>query len=244
MLRLWLAMGVGAVLVISSGVISSIVRAQPTADPVAVVTAYELARNRQDIEGALAYFADNAMVTQRNTTFSGKDEIRNYLSSVVTRSRFIVVSDRRASGNVVTWTERSSTQLGQTSRLPGYTGGTATGGSTPNPPSPAGRPGANQAPGSANTAQTGGFAVTVEAVVQDGKIQSMSYVFGGPSPRNDPSLQGRAELPASIGLAAVALVLVGVLLVASIGLGHATRANSSLRGRLLQDLQGWAAARQ
>src|SRR5437762_1581769 len=214
MLRLWLAMGVGDVLLISSGVISSIVRAQPTADPVAVITAYEVARNRQDIEGALTYFADNAMVTQRNTTFSGKDEIRNYLSSVVTRSRFIVVSDRHASGNIVTWTERTSTQLGQTSRLPGYTGG-----STPNPPTPAGRPGANQASGSVIAAQTGGIAVTVEAVVQDGKIQSMAYVFGGPSsPRNDPSLQGRAELPASIGLAAVLAVLMGVLLVASIGL--------------------------
>ncbi len=240
MLRLWLAMGVGALLVISSGVVSSIVRAQPSADPVAVITAYEMARNRQDVEGALAYFADNAMITQRSTTFNGKDEIRNYLNSNVARARFIVVSDRHASGNIVTWTERSSNQVGQTSRLPGYAGGAATTTGVPN----AGRSGSNQGPSAVIAAQTGGFAVTVEAVVQDGKIQSLAYVFGGPSPRSDPALQGRAELPASVGLAAVLAVLVGVLLVASLGLGRATPVNSSLRGRLMQDLQGWAAARQ
>jgi len=239
MLRLWLAIGVGAVLVISSGVVSSIVRAQPSADPVAVITAYEMARNRQDIEGALGYFADNAMITQRNTTFSGKDEIRNYLNSVVSRARFIVVSDRHTSGNIVTWTERSSNQPGQTGRLPGYGGAVTTTG-VPN----AGRSGASQVPTAVSAAQTGGFAVTVEAVVQDGKIQSLAYVFGGPSPRSDPSLQGRAELPASVGLAAVLAVLIGILLVASVGLGRAAPANSSLRGRLLQDLQGWSAARQ
>ena len=237
-MRLWLAMGVGAVLVISSGVISSIVRAQPSADPAAVITAYEMARNRQDVEGALTYFADNAMITQRNTTFSGKDEIRTYLNTMVARARFIVVSDRHVSGNIVTWTERSSSQLGQTARLPGY-GGAATTTGVPN----AGRSGANQGP-TAVAAQAGGFAITVEAVVQDGKIQSLAYVFGGPSPRSDPALQGRAELPAGIGLAAVLAVLVGIVLVASMGLGRATPVNSSLRGRLLQDLQGWAAARQ
>lgn len=239
MLRLWLAMGIGAVLLITSGLISSIVRAQPGADPVAVVTAYEMARNRQDVEGALAYFADNAMVTQRNTTFSGKDEIRNYLSSVVTRARFIAVSDRHASGNIVTWTERSSNQPGPTTRLPGYGSGAATTTGVPN----TGRSGTPPGPSVAIATQ-GGFAVTVEAVVQDGKIQSMSYIFGGPSPRSDPALQGRAELPASIGLAAVLLVLLGVLLVASVGLRRGRPVDSSLRGRLLQDLQGWSAARQ
>jgi hypothetical protein len=38
--------------------------------------------------------------------------------------------------------------------------------------------------------------------------------------------------------------LIGILLVASMGLGRATPASSSLRGRLMQDLQGWAAARE
>jgi len=89
-----------------------------------------------------------------------------------------------------------------------------------------------------------GFAVTVEAVVQDGKIQSLSYIFGGPAPRTDPSLAGRAELPASVGLVAVLVLLLGFLLIASLSFGRATPVASSLRGRLLQDLQGWAAARE
>jgi hypothetical protein len=81
-------------------------------------------------------------------------------------------------------------------------------------------------------------------VVQDGRIQSLSYIFGGPSPRADPSLEGRAELPAGVGLAAVLFVLAGILLIASVGVGRATPVASSLQGRMLQDLQGWAAARE
>lgn len=244
MLRLWLALGVGAALLVTSGVVSSLARAQPTADPLAVISAYEMARNRQDIEGALAYFADNAMISQRNSTFSGKEEIRKYLDSAASRSRFIVVSDRHASGNIVTWTERTSTQVSQSSgRLPGYTGPVTTNpGNTGN--GVPGRSGSTQGPSAVIATQASAFAVTVEAVIQDGKIQSMSYIFGGPAVRQDPSLEGRAELPASIGLAAVLVVLLGVLLVASVGLGRAAPAASSLRGRLMHDLQGWSAARQ
>jgi hypothetical protein len=182
------------------------------------------------------------MITQRNTTFAGKEEIRKYLDSTVSRSRFLVVSDRHTSGNIVTWTERSSTQVGQTGRLPGYTGPVTTNPGN-NPGAVPGRSGGTQGPSGA-AAQASGFAVTVEAVIQDGKIQSMSYIFGSPAVRQDPALEGRAELPASIGLAAVLLVMLGVLLVASVGLGRATPETSSLRGRLLQDLQGWSAARQ
>jgi hypothetical protein len=87
------------------------------------------------------------------------------------------------------------------------------------------------------------FAVTVEAVVQDGKIQSLSYVFAGQPGRVDPALDGRAQLPASIGLAAVAALVLGLIAVAWVGLGRAAPVPSSLQGRLMQDLQGWAAAR-
>jgi hypothetical protein len=165
----------------------------------------------------------------------------------VSRSRFIVVSDRHTSGNIVTWTERSSTQVTQTQtqtgRLPGYTGPVTTNPGNTGAGVP-GRSGNSQGPSAAVATQTSGVAVTVEAVIQDGKIQSMSYIFGGPTTRQDPSLEGRAELPASIGLAAVLFVLLGVLLVASVGLGRASPAASSLRGRLMHDLQGWSAARQ
>src|SRR5690348_13474862 len=110
MVRLWLAMIACAGFLVASGVIASMLRAQPTGDANAVITGYEMARNRHDLDAALTYFADNAVITQRNTTFSGKDEIRKYLDTISTRSRYVVVSDRHASGNIVTWTERTTLQ--------------------------------------------------------------------------------------------------------------------------------------
>jgi hypothetical protein len=244
MLRLWLAMGVGVAFLFASGVVASMARAQPGVDPTAVIAAYELARNRQDMDTALSYFADNASITQRNTTFTGKDQIRKYLETISARSPYIVVSDRHTSGNIVSWTERTATQqpTAPTTRLPGYTGGQTAQGAQ----GTAARPGSGQAPNTSITTQPGqtAFIVTVEAVVQDGKIQSMAYVFGSQVPRPDPALEGRAQLPASIGLAAVLAVLLGVVLIASTGVGRTARVNSSLRGHLMQDLQGWAAARE
>lgn len=237
MLRIWLAMIAGASFLVASGVIASMARAQPTVDPGAVVTAYELARNRHDLDAALSYFADNAVITQRNTSFSGKDEIRKYLDTLSTRSRFVAISDRRVSGNIVTWTERTTVQSPepsgrQTQSYVGQTGATG-------PPAR----GTGVAPSTTSNVQTG-FTVSVEAVIMDGKIQSMQYMFGNQAARPDPALDGRAQLPATIGLAAVISVLLGVVLVASMGFGRASRGASSLRGRLMQDLQGWANARQ
>ena len=245
MLRLWLALSVAIVLIAASAIIVSLRRAQPGPDPSAVVSGYETARNRQDMETALSYFADDATVTQRNTTFSGKDQIRKYLDSISARAPYIVVSDRHTSGNIVSWTERTTPQQQQpavppTTRLPGYTGGQTSPGA-----SLSGRPGTTQGTGANVTPQQqANFVVTVEAVVQDGKIQSMSYIFGSQALRPDPALEGRAQLPAGVGLAAVLAVLIGVLFVASAGAGRAPRASSSLRGHLMQDLRGWAAARE
>ena len=59
--RLWLAMGFGVVLLMGSGLIGSLARAQSSSDPLGVITAYEMARNRRDLDGALTYFADNAV---------------------------------------------------------------------------------------------------------------------------------------------------------------------------------------
>jgi hypothetical protein len=219
MVRLWLAMGVGVACLVMSGVVASLARAQPTSDPTTVITAYEVARNRRDIDTALSYFAEDAAISQRNTTFSGKDEIRRFLESLATRSRFVVVSDRRVTGNHVTWTERA-----------GGTGG-----------EPQVRP-----PQGLSAAQSGasGFTINVEAIVQDGKIHSIVYALGSQPARVDPSLDSREQLPASIGLGAVLTVLLAVLLIASTGLRRTARGVSTLRGRLLDGLQGWSAARQ
>ena len=226
-MRLWLAMGIGVGALMISAQLASMAKAQAGVDPAAVVSAYELARNRRDVETALTYFADDATINQRSTTFTGKDDIRKFLDGISARSRFVVVSDRRVNGTRVTWTERAGTQG----------------------PSPQGQPmslaqsqGSNGGPNS--TANSNAFVVSVEAVVQDGKIQSLAYLPTNQPLRSDPALDGRAQLPASVGLGAVLAVLLGGLMVASAGLTSRGASPSRLRGRLMHDLQGWSAARQ
>jgi hypothetical protein len=226
MLRLWLAMGVGVLALIVSGVIASMAKAQAGVDPAAVITGYEMARNRRDLDGALAYFADDASIVQRTTSFTGKDEIRKFLDASSTRSRFVVVSDRHTSGNRVTWNER--------------TGGP--GGPGPNTPGQGQNTGLNGT--LANNAASSAFVVSVEAVVQDGKIRSLAYQATNAPLRTDPSLDGRAQLPASVGLAAVIAVLLGMLMIASSGVRRGAMGASTLRGRLMHDLRGWSAARE
>jgi hypothetical protein len=240
MLRVWLAMGVGAATLMVSGVVATMARAQAGSDPAAVITAYEMARNRRDLDAALAYFADDATITQRTTTFTGKDEIRKFLDGVSTRSRFVVISDRHTNGNHVTWTERSGT-----------TGANVQTGQGQLQPPAAAALGLTSAAGAASVnvnsganANAGSFLVNVEAVVQDGKIRSVGYLTSVAPGRIDPALEGRAQLPASVGLGAVLAVMLATLMVASTGLRRSNRGSSSLRGRLMQDLQGWTAARQ
>jgi hypothetical protein len=227
MLRIWLALIVGAGLLLVSGLVSTLAKAQAGTDPAAVITAYEMARNRRDLDAALTYFADDATVSQRATMYAGKDEIRKFLDTASARSRFVVVSDRHSSGNRVTWSER--------------TGGATT---TQGQSQGGGLNGALVASNSGGT--TSAFVVNVEAVVQDGKIRSVAYLSGNQVARLDPALDGRAQLPATAGLGAVALVLLGALTIASIGGGWRRPAltDSSLRGHLLRDLRGWSATRQ
>jgi hypothetical protein len=212
-------MGVGVSLLLSSGVVASMARAQATGDPAAVIAAYEMARNRRDMDGALSYFADDATVTQRATTFTGKDDIRKFLDTASTRSRFVVVSDRRTNGTHVTWTERSGTQT--------------------SPNGQQGPPPALAAGGPPN-----GFVLSVEAIVQDGKIRSLAYAAANQPARTDPAQDGREQVPAYVGLGAVAGVIVSVLMFASIGLRRRAGARSTLQGRLMPALQGWSAARE
>jgi hypothetical protein len=200
-------------------------RAQPSVDPLAVVTAYETARNNRDLDAALACFGDSAVVTQRNTTFTGRDEVRRFLEGAISRPRLVSMADSQVTGNHVSWVERSgpiSSGTAQSSpgtsqmRVPGFGG--AFGGSS-------------------------SFAVNVDAVVQDGKIQSLEYTFGGQPTRTDTVLDGR-QLPAVVGLGTVLLVLLGFFVIVWTGLGRAAPVASSLQGRLMQDLRGWAAARE
>lgn len=224
MLRIVLAVGIGLMLLVGSGLVASMARAQQasTADASAVISAFEAARTRRDIEGALTYFADDASVSVRNTQYAGKDEIRKYLEAPLTRSRSVVVSDRKAIGNRVTWTERMNTQGSTSPQLQRQSSVSSTSGS----------------------ANATGFAVSVEAIVQDGKIHALTYLAGGQIARPDPSLEGRVQLPATVGLGAVLAMMAGVLVFASVGSSRATPGVSTMRGRLMHDLKGWSAARE
>jgi ketosteroid isomerase-like protein len=211
-----LSFAFGALLLIISGALASVgpaLQAQAQAhagDPASVITGYEMARNRRDVDGALAYFADDATIVQRNTTFSGRDEIRRFLENATARSRFIVVTDRQVMGDQVTWTERNGGGQGTQGQL----------------------------------ANLGSFTLTVEATIQDGKIKSLAYTGFGQAQTSQFYADGRAQVPAPLGLGAVVVLLAGVVLVASTGVGRPGGTRSRLHGRLMQDLQGWAAARQ
>ena len=206
------ALAVGATLLVVTGVLGSLSSsaqqvAQP--DPASVIASYESARNRRDIDTALSYFADDATIVQRNTSFTGKDDIRRFLEGSATRARFVVVSDRRTNGNQVTWSERAGGGLGNAMQSQGLAG----------------------------------FQVSVEAVVQDGKIHSLTYGAFGQAPAEPIVIDSRGQVPAAAGLASVLLVLLGVVAFASAGVGRAVGTPSRLRGRLMQDLRGWTAAR-
>jgi hypothetical protein len=181
---------------------SSAVAAQAQVpEAMAVVTAYEMARNRGDLDVAVTYFADDGTLTQRSTTYTGRDEIRRYLQAATARGRFVVISNRRLNGNQLTWTERPASQ------------------------------------------NVNGVEVTVEAVVQDGKIKALAYNGTLAPARSELSVDGRAQLPALLGMASVVLLLGGLILLTSTGLPHTSLPQSRLRGRLMQDLQVWRAAR-
>src|SRR5258708_17354646 len=152
-----MGVGVGALMV--SAQLASMAKAQGGVDPAAIVSAYEMARNRRDVDTALTYFADDATISQRSTTFTGKDEIRKFLDGISARSRFVVVSDRKVNGTRVTWTERAGTQG----------------------PSPQGQPmSLSQSQGSSGgpnpTAHTHAFVVSVDAPVHGGPVHSLAYL--------------------------------------------------------------------
>jgi hypothetical protein len=219
-------MTIGVLVIVSSGIATSLARAQSAVDPTSVITDYETARNHHDIDAALSYFADDASISQRATVFSGKDDLRRFVEVMTMRAQFIVVSDRHASGDHVIWTERSTGfGSGQGIGSQGY-------GVRSQVPAPAmGMPG------------LAGGLVSVDAVVEDGKIQSLTYMPGTQAQlRIDPSADGRT-LPAMAGFGIVALVLAAALALAWVGVGRSRSAASSMRGRMMSGLESWTAAR-
>jgi hypothetical protein len=65
--------------------------------------AYDLALNAGDVDGALALFADDAVLTTGQGQFAGKEQIRTWLEGLVAQNDRIEVAGRQADGGKVTW---------------------------------------------------------------------------------------------------------------------------------------------
>jgi hypothetical protein len=169
--------------------------------PCGVLDSYERAWGQQDVDGALALLADNAVVTlhsSRARTLTGRDQIRDFLPSTQLVGPPQLTSSRQVDANTVSWSEHIE-----------------------------GR-------------SFDGADLTVEAIVADGKIQSLIYRPGklirglAPVAANDtPQLGGNV-------LAALLLLGLGLLSLASAP--RQVSGGSNLRGRLMGDLRLWRAA--
>src|SRR3981081_3721709 len=121
-------------------------------NPSTVVDSYERAWGENDVDGALGYFADNAVVTlqeARTQAPTGRQQIREFLQTAMLQATPVLTSSRQADGGRVMWSERIEGQV--------------------------------------LTAKD----VSVQAVVKDGKIQSLVYRPGrmlGPQAPHAPTV--------------------------------------------------------
>jgi limonene-1,2-epoxide hydrolase len=93
-----------AVLVAILLTLPMVLYAQET-DPEAVVTAYYEAVNASDVEGALSYFADDAVINiVPFGTHTGKEEIRAYLEGAVALNATLEPENLQVDGDTLTLT--------------------------------------------------------------------------------------------------------------------------------------------
>jgi hypothetical protein len=167
-------------------------------NPGAVVDSYERAWGQNDLDGALALFADNAVITvhdPRTRSLTGRQQIRDFLQTAGLRTAPVLTSSRQLDGNNVTWSERTEGQL-----LPAKD-------------------------------------LTVQAVVKNGKIESLVYRAGrmvGTQVLGTPNVTSE-----SAGLALGAMLLLGLGLLSLATIRPAVISSSNLRGSLLRDLRQW-----
>jgi hypothetical protein len=84
--------------------------AAQSADPDAVVRAYAAARTSGDPDALLALFADDAVVTDRlGQRHTGTTEIRRLLHLASGRGQGLAITERRVSGDLVSWVEQAAT---------------------------------------------------------------------------------------------------------------------------------------
>ena len=169
--------------------------------PSVVVDSYERAWGLQDVDGAMALLADDAVITfqdPRVRSLTSHQQIHDFLQGAGLQGAPPLTTSRQVDANQVVWSER----------IEGHV---------------------------LNTAE-----VTVQAVVEDGRIQSLVYRSGRlVRGSGSPSVAGTPEWAGAV-LGAVALLGLGLLSLASVRT-H-VRAGSNLRGRLMADLRLWSAS--
>ena len=84
------------------------VTAQAT-DPIAIATAFGQAENAHDVERTVALFADDAVVETPFGNFTGKEQIRQFIQSLVAGNIQTVGRDYRASGDQVSFISAATT---------------------------------------------------------------------------------------------------------------------------------------
>jgi hypothetical protein len=168
--------------------------------PCGIVDSYERAWGQQDLVGAQAQLADDAVIRLEDAhsrLLASRAQIHDFLQGAGLRSVPVLTSSRRVDGDTVIWSERTDGQI-------------------LNSPD-----------------------VTVQATIQNGKIQSLIYRPGTlvQAPGN-PTNNLSPETAATV-MSAVVLLGLGVWSLASAR--RHVHSSSYLRGRLLRDLRHWRA---
>ena len=103
-MRRWLV--VLSLCAVTVGTVARPASAQPM-EPAALIDAYTAALNSGDVEGALAFVAEEAVYLRPGGRFVGRDEVRGFIEGLVAqRARIELLGERRTFGNYVMWMSR------------------------------------------------------------------------------------------------------------------------------------------
>jgi hypothetical protein len=168
--------------------------------PCGIVDTYERAWGQQDLVGAQAQLAEDAVIRLEDAhsrLLASPAQIHEFLQAVGLHGVPVLTASRRVDGDTVIWSERTDGQI-------------------LNSPD-----------------------VTVEATIQNGKIQSLIYRPGTlVQAAGNPTSNVSPETAATV-MSAVVLLGLGVWSLASAR--QHVNSGSNLRGRLLRDLRHWRA---
>jgi hypothetical protein len=171
-------------------------------NPSTVVDSYERAWGQNDVDAALAHFADSAVITvqdARTRSLTGREQIREFLQTAALQAAPVLTSSRQSDGGRLMWSERIEGQVLSAKE------------------------------------------VSVQAVVKDGKIQSLVYRPGRMVGAQSPAAPSVTTESASLALGAVLLLGLGLLSLATVR--SRVHTSSNLQGSLLRDLRLWRRGR-